>query len=140
MSTNTKSYDIGIVGGGIIGLATAMRLTQEHPRHKVVVLEKEDRVAEHQTGHNSGVIHAGIYYAPGSQKANFCSTGGILLREFCDERGIEYVLGKPKSIMENYEIEWAHKKLIDYGPPPFGHLFRRIVPTSRLIARRDERP
>ena len=90
MSSDTRSYDIGIVGGGIIGLATAMRLTQEHPRHKVVVLEKEERVAEHQTGHNSGVIHAGIYYAPGSQKANFCSTGGVLLREFCDEHGIEY--------------------------------------------------
>ena len=90
MSTGTRNYDIGIVGGGIIGLATAMRLAQEHPRYKVAVLEKEDEVAEHQTGHNSGVIHAGIYYAPGSQKANFCSTGGVLLREFCDQRGIEY--------------------------------------------------
>ncbi len=87
---NSRNYDIAVIGGGIIGLATAMRLTQEHPDRKVVVIEKESGVARHQTGHNSGVIHAGIYYAPGSQKANFCSTGGRLLREFCDERGIEY--------------------------------------------------
>ena len=87
---NYQNYDIAIIGGGIIGLATAMRLTQEFPRYKIVVIEKEAEVAQHQTGHNSGVIHAGIYYAPGSQKANFCSTGGALLREFCDERGIEY--------------------------------------------------
>lgn len=85
-----QKYDIGVIGGGIIGLATAMRLAQEFPRYKVVVLEKEPEIAQHQTGHNSGVIHAGIYYAPGSQKANFCSTGGKLLRQFCDERGIPY--------------------------------------------------
>jgi L-2-hydroxyglutarate oxidase LhgO len=67
-----------------------MHLTREYPRYKIAVLEKEAEVAQHQTGHNSGVIHAGIYYAPGSQKANFCATGGKLLREFCDERGIQY--------------------------------------------------
>ncbi|MBM3949142.1 MAG: L-2-hydroxyglutarate oxidase [SAR202 cluster bacterium] len=87
---DSTRHDIAIVGGGIIGLATAMRLAQEHPRVKVVVLEKEGRVAEHQTGHNSGVIHAGIYYAPGSQKANFCAQGGPLLRRFSDEHGIPY--------------------------------------------------
>ena len=85
-----QNYDIGVIGGGIIGLATAMRLTQEFPRYKVVVLEKESEIAQHQTGHNSGVIHAGIYYASGSQKANFRTTGGRLLRKFCDEHGIEY--------------------------------------------------
>lgn len=85
-----QGYDIAVVGAGIIGLATAMRLAQEYPQYRVVVLEKDGEVALHQTGHNSGVIHAGIYYAPGSQKANFCSTGGRLLRQFCDERGIEY--------------------------------------------------
>ncbi len=87
---NSQSYDIAIVGGGILGLATGMRLTQEYPRHRIAVIEKEAEIAQHQTGHNSGVIHAGIYYAPGSQKANFCSTGGKLLREFCDERDIKY--------------------------------------------------
>ncbi len=86
----THRYDIAVIGAGIIGLATAMRLAQEYPRLRITTLEKDDEVAKHQTGHNSGVIHAGIYYAPGSQKANFCSTGGKLLRQFCDERGIEY--------------------------------------------------
>ncbi|MBM3944444.1 MAG: L-2-hydroxyglutarate oxidase [SAR202 cluster bacterium] len=86
----SKTYDIAIVGGGIIGLATGMRFAEEFPKLKTVVLEKETKVAQHQTGHNSGVIHAGIYYAPGSQKANFCADGGRLLREYCDERGIPY--------------------------------------------------
>ncbi len=85
-----RQYDVVVVGGGIIGLATSMKLTQDFPNLKVAVLEKEKEVAQHQTGHNSGVIHAGIYYEPGSQKANFCSTGGKLLRDFCDEYGIAY--------------------------------------------------
>jgi L-2-hydroxyglutarate oxidase len=85
-----KKYDLAVIGGGIIGLATAMRISEEFPKLEVAVLEKEGEVAIHQTGHNSGVIHAGIYYAPGSQKANFCSTGGKLLRDFCDQRGIQY--------------------------------------------------
>ena len=85
-----KNYDLVVIGGGIIGLATAMRVTEEFPDLKVAVLEKETEVAQHQTGHNSGVIHAGIYYAPGSQKANFCSTGGALLREYCDKHNIKY--------------------------------------------------
>ncbi len=86
----SRSYDVGVIGGGIIGLATALRLTQEYPRYKVAVLEKEPEVARHQTGHNSGVMHAGIYYSPGSQKANFCSPGGKMLRRYCDQHGIAY--------------------------------------------------
>ncbi len=86
----TPKYDIGIIGSGIIGLATAMRLSHEHPRSKIVVVEKESQIAQHQTGHNSGVIHAGICYAPGSQKANFCSTGGAMLRRFCDQHEVPY--------------------------------------------------
>ena len=102
---NSSNYDIAIIGAGIIGLATAMRLTQEHPDRKVVVVEKEPGIAQHQTGHNSGVIHAGIYYAPGSQKANFCSTGGRLLRDFCDERGIEYEMcGKLIVAIDDSEV------------------------------------
>ena len=104
-SMNSSNYDIAIIGAGIIGLATAMRLTQEHPDRKVVVIEKEPGIARHQTGHNSGVIHAGIYYAPGSQKANFCSTGGRLLRDFCDERDIEYEMcGKLIVAIEDSEV------------------------------------
>jgi L-2-hydroxyglutarate oxidase LhgO len=85
-----RSYDVAIVGGGIIGLATAMRLTQGYPRCKVVVLEKEPEFALHQTGHSSGVIHAGLYYPQGSQKADFCWTGGKMLRRYCDEHGVKY--------------------------------------------------
>ncbi len=96
-----------------------MRLTQEHPNHSVVVIEKEDGIARHQTGHNSGVIHAGIYYAPGSQKANFCSTGGKLLREFCDERGIEYEMcGKLIVAMDESEVpslEELHRRGTENG-------------------------
>ena len=90
MNDVSAKYDIAVIGGGIIGLATAMRLSQEFPAQRTVVLEKEPGIAQHQTGHNSGVIHAGIYYAPGSQKANFCVTGGAMLRRFAAERGIAY--------------------------------------------------
>jgi len=85
-----ESYDLVVIGAGIIGLASALKLTQCYPDLKIAVLEKESEVGFHQTGHNSGVIHAGIYYAPGSHKANFCSVGGKLLRKFCDQHEIKY--------------------------------------------------
>jgi L-2-hydroxyglutarate oxidase LhgO len=81
---------IGIIGAGIIGLATARRFRQLLPDADIVVLEKEDGLAQHQTGHNSGVVHAGLYYAPGSLKAKLCRTGGAMLREFCDEKSLPY--------------------------------------------------
>ena len=86
------SYDIAVVGGGIIGLATAMALRRRHPGLGIAVVEKERRVGAHQTGHNSGVIHAGLYYTPGSHKASFCAAGARMLRRFCDERGVPYSL------------------------------------------------
>src|SRR4051794_39791046 len=79
---------IGVVGAGIIGLAVARRLTELRPDAAVTVLEKEDGVARHQTGRNSGVVHAGIYYAPGSLKAQLCRRGVELLRAYCEERSI----------------------------------------------------
>jgi L-2-hydroxyglutarate oxidase LhgO len=79
---------IGVVGAGIIGLAVARRLSELRPDASVTVLEKEQEIARHQTGRNSGVIHAGIYYAPGSRKATLCRRGVELLRAFCDERRI----------------------------------------------------
>ena len=85
-----QRYDVAIVGGGIIGLSTAMHLTQRNPDLRVAVLEKEVELATHQTGHNSGVIHSGIYYRPGSHKANFCVAGVQKLIRFCDENEIEY--------------------------------------------------
>lgn len=79
-----------VVGGGIVGLAVARELTRRRPGDQVVVLEREDRVAAHQTGHNSGVVHAGIYYAPGSLKARLCTRGRDLLRDYCTEHRIAY--------------------------------------------------
>ena len=86
------TYDVAIVGGGILGVATAMELTRRFPRLRVGVLEKEERLAVHQTGHNSGVIHSGIYYKPGSLKARNCVAGAKALLEFCDEHGVAYDL------------------------------------------------
>jgi (S)-2-hydroxyglutarate dehydrogenase len=79
-----------VVGGGIVGLATAYALTTRYPDARVVLLEKEDGVARHQTGHNSGVVHAGIYYAPGSLKATLCTRGVGMLEAFCREHGLAY--------------------------------------------------
>jgi L-2-hydroxyglutarate oxidase LhgO len=81
---------IGIVGAGIVGLAIGREITRRRPGARVVVLEKEDRVAVHQTGHNSGVVHAGIYYTPGSLKARLCARGAALVRDYCAERGLPY--------------------------------------------------
>src|SRR5919199_1659458 len=82
--------DVAVVGAGILGLAAARELTRRHPRLKVAVLEREPEIAHHQTGHNSGVVHAGIYYAPGSLKAKLCVAGARELYELCEERGIAY--------------------------------------------------
>jgi len=81
---------VGIVGAGIVGLAIGREIALRRPGTKVVVLEKENRVAAHQTGHNSGVVHAGIYYTPGSLKARLCTRGGAMLREYCADRGLPY--------------------------------------------------
>ena len=80
---------VAVVGGGIIGLAVARRLLIDRPGVTVVVYDKESAVGTHQTGHNSGVVHAGVYYPPGSLKAELCRRGGALLREFCADHGID---------------------------------------------------
>jgi (S)-2-hydroxyglutarate dehydrogenase len=91
-STASTAYDcdVVVVGAGIVGLATARALLLAHPDLRVVVLEREDRVAAHQSGHNSGVIHAGVYYAPGSLKARLAVEGARALYAYCEERGIEH--------------------------------------------------
>lgn len=87
--------DIVVIGGGIIGLASAWQVSRQRPDLSITVLEKEPELATHQTGRNSGVIHSGIYYRPGSLKANNCRDGKIALQQFCDEHSIKYeICGK----------------------------------------------
>jgi L-2-hydroxyglutarate oxidase len=85
-------YDVIVIGAGIVGLASAMKMAERFPKLRLLVLEKESQIARHQTGHNSGVIHGGIYYKPGSLKAATCVTGRRALLEFCDGNGIKYDL------------------------------------------------
>lgn len=91
----TAPFDVAIAGAGIVGLATANRLLAANPRLRVVVIEKETTVARHQTGHNSGVIHSGIYYKPGSLKAQNCVRGYRMLLDFLEEEGVPFeICGK----------------------------------------------
>ena len=85
-------FDLTVIGAGIVGLSTAMHLQEKYPKAKMAVLEKEPAVAMHQSGHNSGVIHSGIYYKPGSVKAQLCVAGRKSLLEFCDRHGVSYDL------------------------------------------------
>jgi L-2-hydroxyglutarate oxidase len=85
-------YDIVIIGGGIVGLATAYRLKENRPDLKVVLLEKEDGLAKHQTGNNSGVIHSGLYYKAWKLKSQNCINGYKQLLDFCNAEGIPYEL------------------------------------------------
>lgn len=82
--------DFAVIGGGIVGLATAYALTTRYPDALVVILEKEQAPAQHQTGRNSGVIHSGVYYAPGSLKARLCRAGNRSMTDFCDQHGLPY--------------------------------------------------
>ena len=83
-------YDFVVIGAGILGLSTALELQQRYPNSRVCVVEKEQVPAYHQTGHNSGVIHAGVYYTPGSLKAQFCFEGNRAIKTFCLENDIEF--------------------------------------------------
>jgi L-2-hydroxyglutarate oxidase len=88
-------YNIIIIGAGIVGLATALKILEKNPGQKILILEKENNVAKHQTGNNSGVIHSGVYYKPGSLKAKNCRRGYEMLLNFCDENDVNYdICGK----------------------------------------------
>ncbi len=98
--------DYCVIGGGIVGLATAIELLQKHPGSKIMLLEKEAAVASHQTGHNSGVIHAGIYYPAGSLKAQLCRDGEIATKEFCAANGVTFdTIGKLVVATSQVEME-----------------------------------
>jgi L-2-hydroxyglutarate oxidase len=119
---------IAVVGGGIVGLAVARALAASRPGVVVTVLEKEDVLAQHQTGHNSGVVHAGLYYAPGSLKATLCSRGRAMLREYCQHKGVVF---QPvgKLVVATEEAEQAPLAAI------YDRAMRNGVPGIRLIGR-----
>lgn len=100
-------YDLAIIGGGIVGLSTAMTVLRQFPHLKVVLIEKESNIAQHQTGRNSGVIHSGIYYKPGSFKARFAREGNKAMVAFCEEYGIRYEMcGKVIVAVNEDEIQF----------------------------------
>src|SRR6185436_6694968 len=100
-----QTFDCAIIGGGIVGLATGMAVLRKMPGVRLVILEKESDLAEHQTGRNSGVIHSGIYYKPGSYKAKFARAGSRSMVEFCQEHGIKHdICGKVIVATEEWEL------------------------------------
>jgi L-2-hydroxyglutarate oxidase len=102
--------DVLIIGGGIVGLATAYRFLERYPDKSVVVLEKEPAIAQHQTGHNSGVLHSGIYYRPGSLKAQNCRAGKLAMEEFCRREDIPFrICGKVIVAVDGSEIARLEK-------------------------------
>ena len=105
----SNSKDIIIIGGGIVGLATALQLLRKNPSLSLTIIEKESKVAAHQTGHNSGVIHSGIYYKPGSFKARFAKQGSKSLTAFCQKHGIEHdICGKVIVATKEEELPLLH--------------------------------
>ena len=132
---------VAIVGGGILGLAAGRLLARERPEVEVVLLEKEPELATHQTGRNSGVVHAGLYYEPGSLKARLCRRGGELVRAFCAEHGLSYEecgkvlvareeaeLPRLERILERAQANGAEARLID------GSELRALEPYATGIA------
>lgn len=122
---------VAVVGGGIIGLAVARRLLQTHPGVQVTVLEKEHEVAAHQSGRNSGVVHAGLYYTPGSLKALLCRRGVALLREYCAQHGIRYdECGKVVVALDSPQrrrLDDIHRRAAANGVPGLARLGPRAL-------------
>lgn len=144
-------WDFIIVGGGILGFSTAMQLQKAYPEKRILVLEKESGPAQHQTGHNSGVIHAGVYYTPGSLKAKFCLEGNRATREFCDQHNVTYdICGKllvatnavEKQRMEalwertaanGLEREWLEANALKEREPNITGVAGIFVPSSGIV-------
>jgi L-2-hydroxyglutarate oxidase LhgO len=138
----SAARSVGIVGGGVIGLAVARQLVRTRPGVKVTVLEKEATLARHQTGRNSGVAHAGVYYQPGSLKARLCRRGIELLAAYCRERGVAYdECGKVIVAVEQAELprlEALHQRASANGVPGLRLLdaaeLRQVEPHARGVA------
>ena len=104
-SRGTDRFDLVVVGGGIVGLATTLQLLRRRPDLRILILEKEAELATHQSGHNSGVLHAGLYYVPGSLKARLCTEGKRAIQAYADEKGIPYELcGKLVVALDESEL------------------------------------
>ena len=123
--------DICIIGGGIVGLATAYQILKKHPLKKIVVLEKESSLAKHQTGHNSGVLHSGIYYKPGSLKASNCRLGKKAMEVFCREQDIEHELCGKVIVALNEEELPRMEKIFQRGQE--NGVNCEIIPRERLL-------
>lgn len=109
---NDKRCDVAIIGAGIVGLAVGLELIRKNPSAKIVILDKEREVASHQTGHNSGVIHSGLYYKPGSLKARLCGEGRAAMVRFCQEHGIPHeICGKIVVATEEREVPGLNELL-----------------------------
>ncbi|EJQ5988403.1 L-2-hydroxyglutarate oxidase [Escherichia coli] len=148
-------YDFVIIGGGIIGMSTAMQLIGVYPDARIALLEKESGPACHQTGHNSGVIHAGVYYTPGSLKAQFCLAGNRATKVFCDQNGIRYDnCGKmlvatselemermnalwKRTAANGIEREWLNAEELREREPNITGLGGIFVPSSGIVSYRE---
>ena len=148
-------YDFVIIGGGIIGMSTAMQLIEIYPDARIALLEKETGPACHQTGHNSGVIHAGVYYTPGSLKAQFCLAGNCATKAFCEQNGIRYdVCGKmlvatsplemermralwDRTAANGLQREWLSAGELREREPNITGLGGIFVPSSGIVSYRD---
>ena len=137
-----READLLIIGAGIVGLATALETTRRFPALRIVVVEKENRVAAHQTGHNSGVIHSGLYYKTGSLKARNCVAGAASMKRFCQEQSIPYEECGKLVVATNAEelprLEQLHQRGIANGVPGLRMLqrdqFREIEPHCEGVA------
>lgn len=144
-------YDFIIIGGGILGMSTAMQLKQAYPDRRMLLVEKEDGAARHQTGHNSGVIHAGVYYTPGSLKAKFCLAGNRATQEFCNAHDVAYdICGKllvatsdlemqrmqtlwERTEANGLEREWLSAEALREREPNITGIGGILVPSSGIV-------
>ena len=130
-----QQFDCVVIGGGIVGLAVAWTLLEKRPGIRIAVLEKEDDWARHQTGRNSGVMHSGIYYKPGSLKAKLCREGNRRLVEFCHQYGVllfsrRYPSGLRKPVARSMQPRRSRRRQCDAAPRVFYRHVERPLPVA----------